>query len=255
MKANDSQSPRFLLGVLAARAARTLVVVTTFSALVPADAGPPEKSSLSREPGAIYLEDILEKPLKLKVKNDSSPPIFSRLDARLQLGRMVPGTMVTIDAISEKAYRVRGKATHGGVVGWMSPKYLENKDPEFFAKMTKAHERHLLVQELIAAEEVGLGMTVNEVEQSLGRPTASKTAVDKEGSHIALEYITYEKVAQTETRRDSYGRLFNTTIYVKVPVGNLVVHLTEGIVTRIEEEIGVAPAGGVKIVPVPIVVF
>lgn len=256
MKANDS--PWIDLGVPAASAARTLVVLLSAVlglALVEASAGPKEKSSLSREPGAIYLEDILDKPVKLKVKADVSPPIFSRLNAKLKLGRMVPGTEVTIDAISEKAYRVRGKATHGGVVGWMSPKYLETKDPEFFAKMTKAHERYLQVQELIEAKEVGLGMTVGEVEQSLGRPTASKTAVDKEGSHVALEYTTYEKVARTETRRDIYGRLYNTTIYVKVPVGNLVVHFKEGVVTRIEEEIGVPPEGGVKIVPAPIIVF
>ena len=168
---------------------------------------------------------------------------------------MVAGTEVIVDAVSEKAYRVRGKATHGGVVGWMSPKYLETKDPEFFEKMKKAHERYLVVEELIAKKEVGLGMTLEEVERSLGKPTASKTAVDKDGSHISLEFTTYERVPQTETRRDGYGRLYRTTIYIKLPVGNLIVQFTEGTVTRIEEEIGSPPEGGVKIVPAPIVLF
>ncbi|MCB1095773.1 MAG: SH3 domain-containing protein [Verrucomicrobiae bacterium] len=253
MKANYSPLPMLPLSILAAC---TFAMLAGVVATAPkAGAGPTEKSALSREPGAIYLEDILDKPVTLKVKADSSPPVFSRLDAKLQLGRMVAGTEVTIDAVSEKAYRVRGKATHGGVVGWMSPKYLETKDPEFFEKMKKAHERYLVVEELIAAKEVGLGMTPAEVERSLGKPTASRTAVDKDGSHISLEFTTYEKVPQTETRRDGYGRLYNTTIYVKVPVGKLVVQFTEGAVTRIEEEIGPPPEGGVKIVPAPIVVY
>lgn len=248
--------------VLAARAARTPVFF--FMLLLPllltpsvarAAPGDREKSSLSREAGAIYLEDIVDKPVKLRIKPDASPPVFSRLDARQRLGKMVSGSEVTVDAVSEKAYRVRGKATHGGVVGWISPKYLEARDPEFFAKMVKTYERHLQVRKLIEAGEIGLGMTVREVEESLGKPTASKSAVDKEGTRLTLEYTTFEKVPQTVTRRDIYGRLYNTTVYVKVPVGNLAVHFAGGVVTRIEEEVGPPPAGGVKIVPAPIELF
>ena len=260
MKANSSLLPALPsllplpLSILAA-CALVLLLPTLLASTHSASAGPTEKSSLSREPGAIYLEDLLKKPVKLKVSGESSPLIFSRLDAKVQLGRMVAGTEVIVEAVSEKAYRVRGKATHGGVVGWMSPKYLETKDPEFFEKMKKAHERYLVVEELIGKKEVGLGMTADEVERSLGKPTASKTAVDKDGSHLSLEFTTYEKVPQTETRRDRYGRLYNTTVYVKVPVGNLIVQFSEGAVTRIEEEIGSPPEGGVKIVPAPIELF
>ena len=254
MKAN--RFPLLPGPVLAAVAARTLVMLAALVAtLNVTDAGPRGKSSLSREPGAIYLEDFVEKPVKLRVKADVSPPIFSRLDAKTRLGKMVPGTTVTIDAVSEKAYRVRGKATHGGVVGWMSPKYLEATDPEFFAKMTQTYERYLKVQELIEAKEVGLGMTVAEVEQSLGRATNSKSSIDKDGTHLTLEYITYDRVPQIVTRRNIYGGLYNTTVYVKIPVGKLAVHFSAGVVSRIEEEIGEAPAGGVKIVPAPIDLF
>ena len=214
-----------------------------------------DKSSLSREPGAIYVEDIVDKPIKLKIKKDASPPVFSQLDAKRRLGRMVPGSTVTVVAVTEKAYRVRGKATHGGVSGWISPKYLEAKDPEFFAKMKKIVERRKEVQALIDAKEVGLGMTQDEVRESLGKPTSVKSAVDKDGKTLTLEYTTFDRVPQTVTRRDLYGRLYNTTVYVKVPVGNLAVHFKNGAVVRIEEEIGEPPEGGIKIVPAPIELY
>ena len=168
---------------------------------------------------------------------------------------MVSGSEVSIVAISEKAYRVRGKATHGGVSGWISPKYLEAKDPEFFAKMKKMYERQQKVQALIKAHEVGLGMTIEEVKESLGRPTATKSTIDKEGKLLTLDYTTFKRVPQTVTRQDLYGRFYNTTVYVKVPVGNRAIHFKNGAVVRIEEEIGEPPKGGLKMVPAPIELF
>jgi hypothetical protein len=244
--------------VTLANLVRAILVVSTSMVsmlmLSPHSAVAKERSSLSREPDAIYLEDFLDKPVRLKIKKDSSPPVFSQLNAKLRVGRMVAGSTVTVVAVSEKAYRVRGKATHGGVSGWMSPKYLEAKDPEFFEKMKKVYARQLEVQTLIDAHEVGLGMTVDEVKESLGKPTTTKSTIEKDSKLLILEYTTFERVAQRVARRDQYGRLYYDTTFVKVPVGTLAVHFLNGAATRIEEEIG-EPKDGVKIVPLPIQLF
>ncbi len=211
-------------------------------------------TNLIREENAVYLEDILEKEIKLKVVKQA--PVYSTLEADRWLGNLVaPGDAVLL-AVSDRAWRVRARAQQGQVAGWVSPAAFEGLSEEALANLKKFCERQLIVQDLISKNQVALGMTIEEVMTSLGKPDEKSSKIDQEGRTDTLEYITYEKVPQTTTRFDALGRPFRTTVYVKVPTGRVSINFANEVVTSIEETEG-APdfGGGVKIVPPPIILF
>ncbi len=213
----------------------------------------PTFSSLSRETGAVYLDDLFDKPIRLEVLKPA--PIFSDLSGRRSLGTLLAGQTVTLDAISKRAYRVRGRAKQGGVVGWVGPAFLKAPTDDFHASITKLYERQREVEELIAKREVALGMTVAETVASLGKPQEQESSSDADGIRESLAWIIYKRVPQTSLRRDVYGRLFRTTIYVKVETGRRTVHFEDGIAARIDEKERDPRAGRVRIVPSPIILF
>lgn len=206
------------------------------------------------DPGAIYVEDILPKAVRLTVMVESV--IYYQSDMQRALGSMAPGTLVQLVAMSDTGYKVRGRARHGDVAGWMRMQDLKSPDPQLPEKLKAFYERQRKVDELIANKQVALGMTSSEVQQSLGRPTRKSSKISASGREEVLEYSLFEKVPQVTTGRDAIGNLVQTTIYVKIEVGRLTINFQNGAVSEINETMGnPLGTGGVKIVPVPITVF
>jgi hypothetical protein len=212
------------------------------------------KSSLAAEPGTIPFEDLLIKPLRLAVKQESI--IYYQATFDRVLGQMAPGTVVTLVGMSDQGYRVRGRARHGDVAGWMKPVDLVMPDPKLPDKLKAFYQRQMQVGALIAKHEVAIGMSKAEVAQSLGKPTRTTTRVTAAGREEKLEYAVFQKVPQATVGRAPNGQLVETVVYVKVEVGTLAISFKNDSVEVIEETKG-TPLGGapVKIVPGPIVVF
>lgn len=206
------------------------------------------------EPGAMYIEDILPKPVRLTVAGESV--IYYQLDLQRPLGAMAPGTPVQLVAMAEDLYKVRGRARHGDVAGWMKMSDLKSADPKLAEKLKAFFERQKAVDEVIANKQVALGMTVDEVKTSLGNPSRKSSKITAAGREEALEYSIFDRVPQITTGRDAEGNLVQRTIYVKVEVGRLTVSFKDNIVTEIQETMGnpLGP-GGVRIIPGPITVF
>lgn len=206
------------------------------------------------EPGAMYLEDILPKPLRLTVVREA--PIYYQLRMQEVLGSMAPGTPVQVIAMSDTGYRVRGRARHGDVAGWMRMSDLQAADPKLAEKLKAFYTRQKQVDALIAANQIALGMTVAEVKASLGNPTRRSSKINAAGREESLEYSIFERVPQVTTGRDRFGNLVQSTIYVKVEVGRLSVAFKDEVATEINEVVG-NPLGqsGAKLVPGPINVF
>ncbi len=213
-----------------------------------AELGP--KSKLGREKGAIYLEDILDKDIRLKVKQ--AAPIFYQLDGKRRLGTMVAGSEVTLLALSDRAYRVRGKATHAQVSGWMGPDYLDGLDDELKENLKKLYARQLIVEDLIDNKQVALGMTMDETKRALGEPTRTSSKLDKTGRKDTFEYITYKRVPQYTTGTDDFGQLYTSVIYVQVETGKVSIEFEDEMVTSIAESEGTPSSGPIKTVPAPI---
>lgn len=219
----------------------------------------PAQSTRSRlaertEPGALYVEDILPKPVRLAVLGESV--IYYQSDMQRALGAMAAGTQVLLVAMTEGGYKVRGRARHGDVAGWMRMQDLKSPDPLLADKLRAFYDRQKKVDDLIAKKQVALGMTSAEVEASLGKPTRRSTKITPAGRDEVVEYSIFERVPQITTTRDSVGNLIQATIYVKVEVGRLSISFQGGAVSEINESMGNPLGnGGVQVVPVPVTVF
>lgn len=211
----------------------------------------PRKSMIPPEPGTINVEDMLAKPVMLKVLQEA--PVYTRSTLDQAIGSMAPGTVVKLVGLSDHAYRVRGRARHGDVAGWVRIGDLLSPDPDLVPNLKKLHARQTQVEEMIASKQVALGMTGEEVQASLGKPARRSTKINAGGREEKLEYVIYERVPQYTTGLDPYGRPVQSVVYLKVETGNLAVTLKDDVVESIEETKGnPLGGGGVKIVPGPI---
>lgn len=244
----------FVQGILMAG----LVHVTASLAIGQVVVGPavdaPMRSGLAPAAGEMVLEEILNEPLELRTSEDAT--VFVGPDFDRRIGVIRKGTRVRLASMRGDTVRVRGRATHGDVAGWMRIDQLEAPEPEFFANLKAMYERHLLVADMIAKNQVALGMTVDEVRASLGRPTRRSSELTADGRVDTMEYAIYERVPQVQTVRGADGRLYQSTIFVQVQTGNLKISFQDDNVISIAEEEGnPVPDGGVRIVPPPIILF
>jgi hypothetical protein len=211
-------------------------------------------SKLADEPGTITVEGLLPKPIAVKIPAEVT--IYYNADFQRPLGTMAPGTIVTLVALGDTAYRVRGRARHGDVSGWLKPTDVIHPDPNLHANLKKVYDRQIQVAALIAKNEVALGMTQDEVSQSLGKPTRTTSKVSAQGRDDTFEYAVFERVPQTVTGRDAIGNIVQSIVYVKVETGTLSIHFKNAIVDSIEEKLGHPLGnGGIKIVVPPVFVW
>ena len=210
---------------------------------------------LIREKGAIYLEDILAKPVKLNV--DTEAPIYFDSDMARYLGVLKKGQLVELQAVTDTVFRVKGIAQQGQVAGWVDPKYLGALKPGFLANLKKASQRQQDVQALIARKEIAINMTPQEVIASLGKAGKTTSRLDATGQHEVWEYVRYEEVPQdVNSGYDRFGNIVTSTIYVKVPAGKLSVVFENNVVISIEQSEGnLAKDSQIKILTTPIDVY
>lgn len=214
-------------------------------------AAAPRSSLLAPEAGTIDVEDLLPQPLRLTLAAEVA--VYATSTFQRPLGLMPAGTMVTLVGLADKSYRVRGRARHGDVAGWVPVNAFVLKDPDLPNKLKSLFERQQAVAALIAAHEVALGMTPAEVQQSLGKPSRRATRVTAQGRQELLEYSVFEKVPQVRTGIDAFGNPVQSVIYLKVEVGTLSISFKDGLVDAIDEVKGNPLQGGqIKIVPGPI---
>lgn len=193
------------------------------------------KSTLSTntEPGTIDVETLLPKPIRLTVAADSV--IYYQSDLQRALGSMAANTVVQLVAMGDTAFKVRGRARHGDVAGWMHMNDLNSPDPKLVEKLKAYAERRKTVAELIQKHQVAIGMTPEEVKASLGSPTRKSSHLTAGTREETFEYIVYKNVPQAVTGRDQNGNLVQNIIYVKVESGRLSVALKGGTVNDIQE--------------------
>ena len=212
------------------------------------------RSNLSREPGAIYLEDFLDDRVRMGVPKAIS--IYATAERKRSVGQLKQRSMVEILAMKDDLYRVRGKARHGQVSGWVLAEQLISKNKDLAANLRKMYERQLVVQDLIDKNQVALGMTLDEVQASMGKPSRKSSKLTKEGRADTYEYVTYDEVPQHRYVRDGFGNLIRQTIYIRVETGKVAISFRDEVVESIEETEGEPRAGApVRVVPIPIEIW
>ena len=208
-------------------------------------------SALSREKGALYLEDATDR--EIRITTTAEAPVFSNLRGERRLGVIPAGRSVIIVAVGDRALRVRGRAVHDHVVGWIARSAVTPLNGKFTAQLRAASERRQAVDALIAKKEIAIGMTPEEVEAALGTPSERTSRVDAQGRQVSLEYITYRTVSQQVLQYDQYGRPYHAFVPQKLETGRRSVDFINGIVTSYTESERLRQRGNGRFVAPPII--
>lgn len=196
---------------------------------------PERKSLLDTDPTVVYLDQALKKPLDLKVIKEA--PVFSDKEGNIRLGTLKANQTVRVEAISDRNYRVRGQGTRDGIAGWVAPWAFSSTDPEFVANLKQLYDRQIQVQKLIEARSVAVGMTLDEVSRSQGKPTKTSVRKTATGQSGRWDFIQYEDVKNYATEIDrTTGQTFRRLVSVtRVEKGKTAVEFENDIVTAVEE--------------------
>lgn len=231
-------------------AAVLLAAVTSLP--LQADIKPANNSLLNSDPEVVYVEEFTDREIELLVVKPAL--VYATKKGGRKLGTLKVNSKVTLLGFTENAYKVRGSATHGGVSGWVNPKLLGSKDKDFVENFQKIYERQKVVRELIANKEIAIGMSVEEVEAALGRPTKTKVRQTAKGKTGKWEFIQYEERDHYTYVRDPLsGRVFRQYSHTtQEELGKLVVEFENEVVTAIEESEN-NDGGKVRIITPPLV--
>ncbi|MBK1883316.1 hypothetical protein JIN85_12890 [Luteolibacter pohnpeiensis] len=161
------------------------------------------RSLLDSDPDVVYLDQTVKNPIMLEVIKEA--PIYSTKEGTRQIGTLQINQTLKLEAMTEKAYRVRGKGVGKAVVGWVGPWAFKSKDPDFVENLKKLYQRQIEVVALIDANDVAIGMTLEEVTSSLGKPVKTASRKTANGETGKWEYIEYEDVKHYVTRIDPYS--------------------------------------------------
>jgi len=196
---------------------------------------PERKTLIDRDPDVVHLAEHVKNPIELRVIKDAT--VFSDKNGKTKLGVLVADQTVVLEAMTAKAYRVRGKGEKNGIAGWVGPQFFASKDPNFVENLKKLHKRQLEVQALIDEKEVAIGMTSEEVEKSRGAPTKTQVKKTEKGESGRWEYVDYEVISHYNYVRDPYnGQVYRQFAYSTQEERNkTVVEFENGVVSSLEE--------------------
>ncbi|MCW1886816.1 hypothetical protein OKA04_18900 [Luteolibacter flavescens] len=193
------------------------------------------KSLIDRDPDVVHLTSLAKDPVELKVIKEAT--VFSDKNGKSKLGILRSDQTVILEAMTEKAYKVRGQGEKNGISGWVGPHAFSSKDPNFVENLKKLHARQVEVQALIEEKELAIGMTPEEVTQSRGKPTKTSVKRTEKGQTGKWEYIDFEQVQHFTYSRDPYtGQTYRQLSHVtQEEKEKTVVEFENGVVSSLEE--------------------
>lgn len=211
-----------------------------------------QASLLENEPDVVHFDQ--GDTITLLVVNESAVYASKKGSASRKLGTYPVDTQLVLLGMTENAYKVKGKAKHSVVTGWVSPKNLASTRPDFVEELKSFYKREIAIRELISNEEVAIGMTIEEVQQSIGEPTKKESRVTKDGRSGKWEFIKgKEQKHYTNTVDPRTGQIFRRFSHVTIEEQeNLTVEFENDVVTAISNKENNS-IGNVKIVVPPVI--
>lgn len=207
-------------------------------------------SLLDNDPEVVFFE-ANDEMILLVVKEAT---VFATKKGGPKLGTYPVDTKLRLLGMTDKGYKVKGKAKHSLVTGWVSPKNLASKQPKFVEELKQYYERELAIRELIANKEVAIGMTIDEVEQSVGQPTKKESRITKDGRTGKWEFIKgKEQKHYTNTVDPRTGQVFRRFSHVTIEEQEkLTIEFENNVVTAISS-LENNSAGNIRIIVPPII--
>ena len=175
-------------------------------------------------------------------------PVYANKEGGAKLGTLLAGQKAVVVAITDKAYRVRGKGKNGGLAGWVGTWAFEMPDENFEKNMKSFYERQMKVNKLIEQGQVVLGMTMREVGLVLGDPTKTSVRQTAEGQVGRWEFVVIDQIRNYATHVDPRtGQAYRTLVSVtEEEKEKTVVEFKDGHVVALEESTN--KAGNVRII-------
>ena len=210
-----------------------------------------KRSLLDNDPNVVYLSEHIDRRIELLVAKPAKA--YATKEGKRRLGVYPVNTKVELIAITDKAYRVKGKASHAGVTGWVDPNLLASKDKDFIANLKKLYERQIVVKQLITDNEVAIGMTLDEVKQSIGEPTESEVKQTRQGESGTWAFVVTEEQKHYRTVFDrSTGRSFRQLSHITTEEkSRTTLEFENSTVTTVTRKRSNGP-GNTKIIPAPL---
>ncbi len=207
-----------------------------------------------REGDAIYLSDFEADLPRLKVLQPA--PAYFDYEGTRYVGTLRFPQTVEVQAISDRAYRVRGNAQQGQVLGWVGPGYLEAIPEKTLTALRESEARRQIVTALIAANEVAIGMTSEEVALSIGDPQKLATKTTSAGVQQTWDYVEYASIPQQTNVVGPNGVVRIATTYIKTPIGQLTIIFQNDVVESIDQSEGTILTGNqTTVVAPPVLVY
>jgi len=222
--------------------------------ILPITAAPKKKSLLNNDPDVIYLSEHIDRTIHLLVVKPTTIYASKKGKSGRRLGAFKANTKVELLAMTENAYRVKGQASHAGVIGWVNPKLLASKDKNFIINLKAFYKRQIIVTELIAAKDVAIGMTLDEVGESLGNPTETEVKQTAKGETGKWDYVINEEQKHYRTVRDPYtGNIYRQLSHVTLEEkSRLTLEFEDDVITTVTRKKNNGP-GKIRIIPAPVV--
>ena len=204
--------------------------------LVAQRVSPNASKGIRYDESVIYADELVDKPLKFQVIE--ARPIFSSKTGSRSIGVLRVGTVCELIGFDHRAFKVKAQAQHGQVSGWVSPHALKAGEEGFREDFKKFYEREVLVREFIKNKEIAIGMTPEEVEKVLGKPSKTSLRQTAEGTTSLYEYLTIEQIKHFQTFQDpSSGRFYRELSHTTEEITNRVgVEFKDKMVSVIEKE-------------------
>lgn len=187
-----------------------------------------------REEGVLYFEGNL--PDKITATLHSPVTVYLHRDFQMVLAVLDADQKIELIGMSPEGYIIRAKRQNNTINGWIRPEELPaGIDTSLFAKAKQNQAHHDDVAVAIANKSVTMGMTPDEVKQSMGNPEQVESRTDAKGTSLTWTYVTYQDQSQYGYSTDPYGRPILQPNPVKVPVGQTTVIFTNGVVSSVTE--------------------
>ena len=234
---------------------RTLLVSACIAIGVStATAIPPKRSPLNNDPEVVYMEEYTAKEIEFITTEALAVYSSKKGASSRKLTTFKAGSKVKLIALTDKAYRVSGQGKNGKTLGWVNPKKLASKDPNFVENLKKVYQRQMVVNALLANNEVAIGMTLSEVKLSLGEPTKKTSKVTKDGRSGKWEFIEFEEIKHYNYVTDRRtGQIYKTLSHITTEEkSNITVEFENTVVTAITRVEDNGP-DKIKIITPPII--
>lgn len=207
------------------------------------------RSLIDSDPNVVYVADLLPANETVELTVNEPAQVYTSRTGGRKLGVVKEGKVKLI-GFDNRACKIQGQ----GKTGWVKPSQLSASKGNIQELLKTVYIREMEIKRLVAAGEIALGMSREEVFRVLGQPTKQTLRRTKDGISGTMEFIEYEEVKHYEPVVNQYNgnlyrRFTHTTEEEKFKI---VVEFENDVASAIEESEN-DQGGDVRVVVRPIV--